>query len=101
MAGSDPILKKNYSGTFSGGQGPVHGMDSSSEPEFKGVHGGEMKKMGYSSDGGRDVKPSGEDEQFNLHSKSYAGPENWQPDNKGVCNPDDVSSEGSGMVKNK
>lgn len=87
---NDPILKKNYSGTFTGGQGPVKGQTSSSEPEFHGTHGGEGKKVHMAEEGGHDMKPSGEDKHFDLHGKGYAGPENWQPENKGVVNPDDV-----------
>lgn len=87
----DVISKKNYSGTFAGGQGPIHGMDSSSEPEFSGVHGGEMKNIKTVSEGGSDSKPTGEGENFDLHGAGYKGPENWVPENKGTVNPDDVS----------
>jgi len=87
---TDPILKKNYTGTFAGGQGPILGQTSSKEPEFSGVYGGEMKNIKTVDEGGHDMKPSGEDSHFDLHGKSYAGPDNWQPDNKGVVNPDDI-----------
>lgn len=33
------------------------------------------------------------DKNFDLHSDSYAGPENMVPDNKGVKNPDDISKK--------
>jgi hypothetical protein len=91
---SDPISKKNYTGTFAGGQGPILGMDSSSEPEVKGVHGGEGKGIKSVDEGGHDSKPTGGSENFDLHGKSYAGPDNLAnaPENKGVVNPDDVSS---------
>ncbi len=89
---ADPILKKNYSGTFANGQGPILGMDSSSEPEVKGIHGGEGKHMSSVDEGGHDSKPTGESENFDLHGKGYAGPENWVPENKGTVNPDDVTS---------
>lgn len=90
----DPIKSKYYTGSLAGGQGPVLGQTVSGETEFKGVHGGEDKGAykQYSSDGGNDTKPSGEDKQFDLHGKTYAGPENWQPENQGVVNPDDVKS---------
>jgi hypothetical protein len=86
----DVISKKNYTGTFAGGQGPIHGMTSSSEPETKGVITGEYKHVTSVDEGGHDSKPSGDDAHFDLHGASYAGPENWVPDNKGVVNPDDI-----------
>lgn len=87
----DVISKKNYTGTFAGGQGPVLGMDSSSEPEVKGVYGGEGKSIRSVDEGGHDSKPTGEGGNFDLHSSSYAGPENMVPENKGTMNPDEVS----------
>jgi hypothetical protein len=91
---TDPIKSKYYTGTFANGQGPILGQTVSGEAEFKGVHGAEGKSdtNKVSSDGGTDVKPHGEDKQFDLHGKTYAGPENWQPENHGVANPDDVKS---------
>lgn len=89
---SDPISKKNYTGTFANGQGPILGMSHSSEGETKETFGGEGKHIKSMDEGGHDVKPSGESGNFDLHGKGYAGPENWQPENKGIVNPDDVQS---------
>ncbi len=90
MAKSDPILSKNYSGTFAGGQGPIKGQTTSYEAEAKGILTGKYTEQHYSADGGSDPKPSGEDTRFSLNGKSYAGPENWQPTDLGTHNPDDV-----------
>ena len=95
------IGTKKYQGTFAGGQGPIQGLQSDTTPDYSPIHGGEGKHVKQVSDGGMDSKPSGEDKQFDLHSTSYAGPENMQPTNKGVVNPDDISSDGSGMVKSR
>ena len=89
---ADPILSKNYTGTFANGQGPINGMHSSSEPETKGVLGGEHTKVHSVDEGGHDSRPSGNDPSFDLHGKNYAGPENMVPDNKGTVNPDDIKS---------
>lgn len=89
---SDPIKSKYYQGSLAGGQGPILGQTVTGEAEFKGVHGGECQSdaENKSSDGGTDVPPHGEDKQFDLHGKSYAGPENWTPENHGVVNPNDI-----------
>jgi hypothetical protein len=87
---TDKILTKHYEGTFAGGQGPILGMHSSSEPETKG--GGEGKHIAFVNEGGHDSKPTGSDANFDLHGKGYAGPENWIPEDQGVKNPDDISS---------
>lgn len=89
---ADPILKKNYEGTFAGGQGPIKGLHSSFESEEKGVYGGEMKHLKVMDEGGHDTKPTGESSNFDLHGKNYAGPENMVPENKGTVNPDDVTT---------
>ena len=91
MSAKNIIGTKNYSGTFAYGQGPILGMETSSEPEFKGVHGGEMKNLKSVDEGGHDSKPTGDDHNFDLQGKSYAGPENWQPSSKAETNPDEVS----------
>lgn len=87
---TDPIKSKNYSGTFAGGQGPVLGQEVKSEGETSKVFGGEEKTLKVSSEGGTDPGSQGKDEHFDLHGKSYAGPENMRPENKGVVNPDDI-----------
>jgi len=85
------IGTKNYSGTFAYGQGPILGMETSSEPEFKGVHGGEGKVIKSVDEGGHDSKPTGDGGMFDINGKGYSGPENWQPSSKAETNPDDVS----------
>ena len=88
---TDPIKSKYYQGTFAGGQGPVLGQESCSEGEESTSHGGEGKKAIKTSGlGGSDVKPTGGDGGFSLRGKGYAGPENWQAENKGIVNPDDL-----------
>jgi hypothetical protein len=93
MSAKDVIKTKNYAGTFTGGQGPILGMDSSSEPETKGVFGGEGKTLKSVDEGGHDSKPTGDDHNFDLQGKSYAGPENWQPSSKAETPPDEVSEK--------
>ena len=91
MSAKNIIGTKNYTGTFAGGQGPILGMDTVSEPETKGVFGGEMKTLKSVDEGGHDSKPTGDGGMFDINGKGYAGPENWQPSSKAETNPDDVS----------
>ena len=91
MSAKNIIGTKNYAGTFAGGQGPILGMDSSSEPETKGVLGGEAERPKSVNEGGHDSRPTGDDGMFDINGKGYAGPENWQPSSKAETNPDDVS----------
>jgi len=84
----DKMKGKAYEGTFAGGQGPILGQKSTSEPEFAGTHGGEGKdKVRKVNEGGVDVRPSGEDKHFDLHGSSYTGPENMVPEDKGDVTP--------------
>lgn len=40
---------------------------------------------------GKDIKQEGsEGKNFDLQAKSYAGPDNFVPANKGTVNPDDI-----------
>lgn len=86
---------KSKAGLFSGGQGPVHGQTVSSERETKGLLddlGSGKHLREESAPGGYSVKPAGREEKgFDVTSKSYAGPQNWTPTNKGVSNPFDVN----------
>ena len=91
MSATDKIRTKNYTGTFAGGQGPILGMDSSSEPEIKGVLGGEGERPKSVDEGGHDSKPTGGDPGFDLQGAGYKGPENWQPSSKAETPPDEVS----------
>ena len=89
MAAQNKLSGKAYEGTFKGGQEPKHGLSEKSEGETKGVFGGEgggkhlSKVSGYEP-----ARPSGGDGMFSLQGKSYKGPENWQPEDKG-----DVSNQ--------
>lgn len=51
--------------------------------DSNGIFGGE----------GKNLKSSEGSDNFDLHGKGYAGPENMVPTNKGVKNPDDVSKK--------
>lgn len=84
---------KFYDGTFTGGEGPVAGQTNNMERENSGLlTGGEG--------GGKNLKTvsgpttfapaTGDDGLFDLHGKSYAGPQNFQPEDHGVSNPFDL-----------
>ena len=83
---------KYHEGTFVNGQGPIKGIEIKRESEDKGVlnpatDGRHLKAMGGKSDGVLAGSPS--DKNFDLHSKSYAGPGNleFKPKYMGVKNP--------------
>ena len=84
---------KYHEGTFVNGQGPIKGIEITRESEEKGVlnpatDGRHLKTEGGSKDYVLAGTPS--DKNFDLHSKSYAGPENMEPKNMGTVNPHDI-----------
>lgn len=95
---SNKFKGKYFEGTFAGGEGPVKGQSISREEERKGILNAE------STGSGRNLKTvggSGEllagmpsEKNFDLHSKSYAGPENWQPKSEGEQHPFEVNKNG-------
>ena len=88
-----PSLAKNYSGTFSGGQGPVLGMEKSGESEPHGPYGGEGKRITKVTSPDHDSADGREEKGFELDAKDYAGPDNWKPVDIGTRNPDDVEGQ--------
>ena len=92
MGMKDPILSKYYEGTLAGGEEDSKWKDLKfvGEGETKGVYGGEGKRITMVSGPGGDSRDGKEEPGFKLNSKDYAGAENWQPKDAGVCNPDDI-----------
>lgn len=95
MSGQNKFAGKYHEGTFANGQGPVKGQEVKRETENTGLlnpatSGRNLKTVGGKAEGGL-LAGSPSDKNFDLHSKSYAGPENWQPKNMG-----EVSNQPSG-----
>lgn len=94
---ADNYFKGKYlDGTFNHGEGPVAGISISNEPERKGKlnteFGLDEAVHPKTVDGTTTFKPAtGDDGLFSLHSKSYAGPQNFQPANHGVSHPFDIN----------
>lgn len=77
---------KAFEGTFAGGQGPVKGQEVKRESENSGLLNpsmGHLKTMGGKGDYVLSGMPS--DKNFDMESKSYAGPENMKPKDMGDC----------------
>lgn len=91
----DNYFKGKYmDGTFANGEGPVAGLKPNMEGENSGlISGGEGGGKNLKGvDGPNTFAPAtGDDGLFDLHSKSYAGPQNMQPANHGVSNPFDIN----------
>jgi hypothetical protein len=89
------LLKGKYmAGTFSNGEGPVMGQKTVIESERKGLlTGGEGGgKTLIPNSGPQTFTPPtpGGDSLFSLRGKSYVGPQNFQPEDKGTVNPFDL-----------
>lgn len=82
-------------GTFSNGEGPVMGQKVTIESENAGlISGGEGGGKNLKGvDGPQTMTPPtpGGDRLFDLHSSTYAGPQNMVPANHGVTNPFDIN----------
>ncbi len=91
------LAGKFQEGTFAGGQGPINGIEIRTEPETKGVlgtdqtSGRKLSTAGGSGDGLMAGTPA--DKNFDLYSKTYAGPGNlaFKPENKGEVNNFEVN----------
>lgn len=81
-------------GTFAHGEGPVAGQTSNYEGETKGLlsggEGGGKNLKGVNGPETMSPPKVGGDGLFSLRGSSYAGPQNWVPDNIGVSNPFDI-----------
>lgn len=84
---------KYMDGTFANGEGPVMGQKTNMEGENKGLlnpatSGRNLKTV----DGQSTFTPaSGDDGLFSLRAKSYTGPQNFVPDDKGVVPNFDIN----------
>ena len=84
MAAQNKFAGKAYEGTFKGGEGPRIGQTITTESENKGLINPDTSGRHLSKVSGNEpARPSGGDGLFSLKGKSYAGPENWTPDDKG------------------
>lgn len=85
---------KFHEGTFVNGEGPVLGQTVSHEEETKGLLNPASPERHLSTEGGKgDFVLAGtpSDKNFDLHSKTYAGPAEFNtPKNEGESNPHDV-----------
>lgn len=90
----NPITSKYYQGTFAGGQGPTLGQTNDNTGETQSQFGGEGKENIKTVDqGGTDNKPTGGAANFDLQGSSYAGPENWTPEDKGTVSPSEIKGK--------
>ena len=85
---------KLHEGLFANGEGPVLGQSVSHEEETKGLlnpaeSGRHLKAEGGKSSDTLSGMPA--DKNFDLHSSSYAGPENWQPKSEGEQHPFEIN----------
>ena len=84
MASQNKFSGKEYSGTFKGGEGPRLGIAIKTESENPGLMNPSTSGRHLSQvSGSEPARPSGGDGLFSLKGKSYAGPENWTPEDKG------------------
>ena len=86
MSSQNHFAGKYKEGLFEGGQGPVLGQEVKRESENTGVlnpatDGRHLKTVGGKSESLLAGMPS--DKNFDLHGKSYEGPENWKPKDMG------------------
>ena len=86
MGAQNKFAGKYHEGLFANGQGPVKGQEVDRESESTGVlnpptSGRNLKTEGGSKDYVLSGSPS--DKNFDLHSSSYAGPENNKPKDMG------------------
>lgn len=92
-------MQKNYTGTFSGGQGPVLGMDSVTEPEPQGPFGGEKKNLTVQHGGVQHDQYDGAEEKgFSLGASGYAGPQNMKPTDLGERHNYNINSETKAFI---
>ncbi len=84
---------KYHEGTFSNGEGPVMGQSVKTESETKGQIEPAASGRHLSTVGGKGELLAGTpaDKNFDLHGKSYAGPENWQPKSEGEQHPFEIN----------
>jgi hypothetical protein len=94
MGATNYFKGKYMDGTFSSGEGPVLGQKTNMEGETKGYLGTDQtsgQKL-KTVDGKTTFTPaSGDDGLFSLRAKSYTGPQNFVPDNKGVVPNFDIN----------
>lgn len=90
----DKILTKNYNGdkhVGGGGAGDFSGLREQKSYEYMGVHKSAPNPAPEVKDGPGTTGKTGDiSKGINLHASGYAGPQNWQPENKGTVNPDDI-----------
>ncbi len=86
---------KYQEGTFANGQGPINGIEIKRESEDKGLlnpatSGRKLSTVGGS---GELLAATPSDKNFDLYSKSYAGPGNlaFKPKNMGEVHPHDIN----------
>ena len=85
MAAQNKFAGKEYSGTFKGGETPGHTVPTKMESENPGLMNPSLpgRHLHEVSGSAPSVAPKGGDGLFSLQGKSYKGPENWTPDDKG------------------
>ncbi len=89
MSAQNKFAGKAYEGKFKGGEEPKHTVTTNMEGETKGqLNPDTSGRHLHEVSGSEPAQPKGGDGLFDLHGKSYAGPQNMQPENKG-----DVSNQ--------
>ena len=85
MSGQNKFAGKYHEGTFANGQGPVKGQEVKKETENTGVLNPATSGRHLKAESGKSdlLAAMPKDKNFDLDSKSYAGPENWKPKNMG------------------
>lgn len=88
---------KYHEGTFANGEGPVRDLHVVHESETKGVLNPSDRDNLHTVGGkGELLAGSPNDKNFDLDSKSYAGPQNlaFKPKNEGEQHPFEVNKNG-------
>ena len=85
MAATNKFAGKAYEGTFKGGEGPRMGQTITTESENPGLMNPDTsgRHLHEVSGSAPSVAPKGGDGLFSLQGKSYKGPQNWVPEDKG------------------
>ena len=86
----NPSAGKNYAGPVHGGEGKED-LKTHGKYEEMGTHRSAPNPKPTVESGPKDPHRDGKEESgFDLHSKSYAGPQNMIPTSLGTRNPDDI-----------
>lgn len=92
-------LGKNYVGTNAGGQGPILGMDSVTEPEPKGPFGGKVASLSVQHGGVQHDSYDGTEEKgFDIKGSGYTGPQNFSPTSAGENHNYNINHETKGFM---